>query len=253
MYREFRWIVPEYNGYWRWNKRAMAGRRAPRPKSVGWQVHHPQELSQMKQWLSATGAAAVALLTFANLPTAIAQVASANPTTVKAGTYKVEPYHTQVNFSILHFGFTYYSGVFSDISGTLTLDPKKPAASKLEVTIPVQSVMTTSDKLTGELKGEQWLDAAKFPNATFVSTKVTPGANGTATIAGNFTLHGVTKPVTLHAKFVGAGINPLDKAFTTGFEATGTIKRSEFGVKQYLPLLGDDVKLNIAGAFELQQ
>ncbi|MBY0380609.1 MAG: YceI family protein [Xanthobacteraceae bacterium] len=207
----------------------------------------------MKKWLSATGAA-VALLMFVSLPkAATAQVASANPTTVKAGTYKVEPYHTQVNFSILHFGFTYYSGVFSDVSGTLTLDPKKPAASKLEVTIPVQSVMTTSDKLTGELKGEQWLDAARFPNATFVSTKVTPGANGTATIAGNFTLHGVTKPVILHAKFIGAGVNPLDKAFTAGFEATATIKRSEFGVKQYLPLLGDDVRLNIAGAFELQQ
>ena len=207
----------------------------------------------MKQWFSASSAA-VALLGLVSLPLAAsAQVASSNPATVKAGTYKVEANHTQVNFSVLHFGFTNYYGVFSDISGSLTLDPKKPAASKLEVTIPVQSVMTTSEKLTGELKGEQWLDAAKFPTATFVSTKVTPGANGTATIAGNFTLHGVTKPLTLHAKFVGAGINPLDKAFTAGFEATGTIKRSDFGVKQYVPLVSDDVHLVIVGAFELQQ
>jgi len=205
----------------------------------------------MKQWLSAS--AAIAFLGLVSMPiSANAQVASANPATVKAGTYKVEPYHTQVVFSVSHFGFTNYWGVFSNVSGSLTLDPKKPAASKLEVTIPVQSVMTTSDKLTGELKGEQWLDAAKFPNATFVSTKVTPGANGTATIVGDFTLHGVTKPLTLHAKFIGAGVNPLDKAFTSGFEATGTIKRSEFGVKQYLPLLGDNVQLHIAGAFELQ-
>lgn len=198
-------------------------------------------------------AAAVALLGFGSLPmTAAAQVASANPATVKAGTYKVEPYHTQVIFSVSHFGFTKYAGMFSDVSGALTLDPKNPAAAKLDITIPVSSIMTTSDKLTGELKGEQWLDAAKFPNATFVSTKVTPGPNNMAVINGNFTLHGVTKPITLHAKFVGAGVNPLDKAFTAGFEATGTIKRSEFGVKQYVPLVGDDVHLTIAGAFELQ-
>lgn len=73
----------------------------------------------------------------------------------QSGTYDVEPGHTQVGFSVLHFGFTNYLGVFSNVSGTLTLDAKNPASSKLSVTIPVDSVQTTSAKLNDELRGDQ--------------------------------------------------------------------------------------------------
>ena len=169
----------------------------------------------------------------------------------KPGSYKVESYHTQVGFSISHFGFTNYSGLFSGATGTLQLDPAKLGTSKLDISIPVDSVTTTVSKLTDELKGDQWFDTAKFPKATFVSTQVVPTAEG-ATVTGNFTLHGITKPVVLHVRFIGAGVNPIDKAYTVGFEATGTIKRSDFGVKTYLPAVGDEVQLNIAGAFEQQ-
>jgi len=116
----------------------------------------------------------------------------------------------------------------------------------------VQSIETTVPQLTEELKGAQWFDTAKFPSATFNSTKIIGGDNGDATITGNLTLHGVTKPIVLHAHFVGAGVNPIDKAYTVGFEATTTIKRSEFGVTTYVPAVGDDVRLTIAGAFVLQ-
>ena len=169
----------------------------------------------------------------------------------KPGSYKVESYHTQVGFSISHFGFTNYSGLFSGATGTLQLDPAKLGTSKLDISIPVDSVTTTVSKLSDELKGDQWFDTAKFPKATFVSTQVVPTAEG-ATVTGNFTLHGITKPVVLHVRFIGAGVNPIDKAYTVGFEATGTIKRSDFGVKTYLPAVGDEVQLNIAGAFEQQ-
>jgi polyisoprenoid-binding protein YceI len=169
----------------------------------------------------------------------------------KPGSYKVESYHTQVGFSISHFGFTNYSGLFSGATGSLQLDPAKLGTSKLDISIPVDSVTTTVSKLTDELKGDQWFDTAKFPKATFVSTQVVPTADG-ATVTGNFTLHGITKPVVLHVRFIGAGVNPIDKAYTVGFEATGTIKRSDFGVKTYLPAVGDEVQLNIAGAFEQQ-
>jgi len=81
---------------------------------------------------------------------------------------------------------------------------------------------------------------------------VVSSSNGEATITGNLTLHGVTKPVVLHAHFIGAGVNPINKAYTVGFEATTTIKRSEFGVSTYVPAVGDDVQLTIEGAFELQ-
>jgi polyisoprenoid-binding protein YceI len=169
----------------------------------------------------------------------------------KPGSYKVESYHTQVGFSISHFGFTNYSGLFSGATGSLQLDPAKLGTSKLDISIPVDSVTTTVSKLTDELKGDQWFDTAKFPKATFVSTRVVPTAEG-ATVTGNFTLHGITKPVVLHVRFIGAGVNPIDKAYTVGFEATGTIKRSDFGVKTYLPAVGDEVQLSIAGAFEQQ-
>jgi polyisoprenoid-binding protein YceI len=180
------------------------------------------------------------------------QVASPDPASVKAGTYKIEPYHTQAGFSVSHFGFTNFSGVFSGASGNLVLDPANPSAARLKVTIPIQSVQTTIAQLDDQLKGDQWFDAAKFPTATFTSTKVVLSGKDSAVIAGNLTLHGVTKVVTLKAHFIGAGVNPLDKSFTAGFEATGTIKRSDFGISTYVPLVGDDVRLSIAGEFVLQ-
>lgn len=195
---------------------------------------------------------APALAAFGLLASLSAAQAAPAFQTVQAGTYQVETSHTQVTFSLLHFGFTEYSGLFSGATGSLTLDPAHPAASKLTVSIPVESVQTTSPKLTDELHGADWFDVAHYPNATFVSTKVVPTGAGTAAVTGNFTLHGVTKPLTLQVRFVGAGTNPLDKAYTVGFQATGTLKRSEFGVKTYVPMVGDTVTLSIAGAFEKQ-
>ena len=198
------------------------------------------------------GALAALLSLSAAAPDALAQTATPTLGSVKAGTYKVESYHTQVGFSLSHFGFTNYAGLFSGATGSLQLDPTHLTAAKLDVTIPVQSITTTIPQLTDELKGAQWFDTAKFPSATFTSTKVVSSSNGEATIMGTLTLHGVTRPVVLHAHFIGAGVNPIDKAYTVGFEATTTIKRSEFGVSTYVPAVGDDVQLTIAGAFELQ-
>lgn len=184
---------------------------------------------------------------------AFAQATTQDPKAVKAGTYKVDAYHTQVVFGLSHFGFTNFNGTFSDATGTLQYDPAKPAGAKLAISIPVESVLTPVPKLTAELKDADWFDAAKFPTATFTSTNVTPSGKNTATITGNLTLHGITKPVTLKARFIGAGTNPINKAYTIGFEATGIIKRADFGVNKYVPMVADAVNLTINGAFELQQ
>ena len=180
------------------------------------------------------------------------QVASTDPASVKAGTYKVDSYHTQADFAISHFGFTNFHGIFSQASGTLVLDPAKPAAAKLQITIPIQSVDTTVALLDTQLKGDQWFDAAKYPNATFTSTKIVLSGKDSAVIAGNLTLHGVTKPIHLDAQLVGSGLNFLDKAYSVGFTAKGAIKRSDFGIKAYIPAVGDDVELTIQAAFEAQ-
>ena len=173
-----------------------------------------------------------------------------DPTAVQAGAYDVEPLHTRVLFSVSHLGFTTWYGEFTNVSGSLNLDPKKPAASALEIHIPVGTVSTTNAKLDGELKSDVWLDAGQFPEIVFKSTKVSETGKDAAKVTGDLTFHGVTKPVTLAVKFNGAGTNPLDKKYTAGFEVSGKIKRSDFGVKTYVPLIGDDVDLIISAGFE---
>lgn len=177
---------------------------------------------------------------------------STNPAAIQPGSYAIEPGHTQIAFSVLHFGFTHYHGLFSSVSGSLKLDPKNPESGALSVTIPVSSVQTTSAQLNGELKGQDWFDAGKFPEATFVSTKIKRTSSSDAIVVGTLTLHGVSKPETLTVHFLGGGLNPINKHYTVGFEAKGTIKRSAFGVTKYVPYVSDDVALTIAGAFEKQ-
>jgi polyisoprenoid-binding protein YceI len=176
--------------------------------------------------------------------------ANPDPAAVRPGTYRIEPSHTRVLFSVSHMGFTTWYGDLTGASGELTLDPAHPQASRLEVTLPVASVSTTNAKLDDELKSADWLDTGRFPTATFHSTRVTPTGPRAADIAGELTLHGVTRPVVLHARFNGAGVNPLDHQYTTGFEVNGVIRRSQFGVTKYVPLVGDDVNLIISAGFE---
>ena len=178
--------------------------------------------------------------------------ASSDPARVESGSYAIEPMHTQVLFSVSHMGFSTFHGQFTQSSGSLNLDAKAPADSRFEIHVPTRSVLTSSAKLTDELKGDAWLDAKADPDIVFKSTKVTPVGHGAATVMGDLTLHGQTHPVTLHAKLVGAGVNPLDKKYTVGFDLTGTLRRSEFGVKTYVPLIGDAVTLTVSGVFEKQ-
>ncbi len=176
-----------------------------------------------------------------------------NFATMRAGTYQADPYHTQVVFSLLHFGFTNFYGIFSGASGTLQLNPTQLADSKLDISIPTESLTTTVAVLTRELKGDQWFDVAKFPTATFVSRKIVRTGSASAEVTGDLTLHGVTKSEVFAMHLVGDGVNPLSKVYTVGFEASGTIKRGDFGIKIDLPAVGDDVTLRIAGAFEARQ
>jgi polyisoprenoid-binding protein YceI len=181
---------------------------------------------------------------------ALAQAASQNPQTVAGGTYAVEPFHTRVQFSVTHFGFTRYWGDVSGVSGSLVLDPKKAAADQIKVSIPVSSVSTTNGKLDEELKSPMFLDATAYPTITFVSTSVKATGPTTADVTGDLTLHGVTKPVTLKAKFNAGGANPMSKKYTVGFDAHGVIKRSEFGVKTFVPMVSDETEITISAAFE---
>ena len=200
--------------------------------------------------LPALTAAALLLPACAQILQAAWSPPSKDAARVPAGMYKVEPYHTQVLFSVSHFGFTNYYGNFSNASGSLSVNPKKIADMSVSISVPVSSVATTSTKLDEELRAADWLDAARYPAMVFRSTKVTQTGAGMADVEGTLTLHGVTKPLILHASFNGAGVNMLDHKETVGFSLSGSLKRSDFGVTKYVPLVSDDVTLMISAAFE---
>ena len=149
--------------------------------------------------------------------------------------------------------------MFGDASGTLVLDPKNPAAAKVEVTIPVSKVLTASPGLNSHLL-RPGKDGAKPDffgpapaNAKFVSTAVRPGRDRmSATIHGNLTLNGITRPVTIAARFYGAGTSPMGSKATVGFSGKATILRSHWGIVGALPFVGDKVVLDIAAPFEKQ-
>lgn len=178
---------------------------------------------------------------------------------VTAGTYKTDPGHSLVTWTVDHLGFTPYSGIFGDVTGTLELDPKAPNKAKVDVTIPVSKVTTASAGLTSHLLragkdgGKADFFGAAPADARFVSTRVVATGQN-ATITGNLTLNGVTRPVTLQAQFYGAGKGPaqMGGGENVGFTATGTIKRSEFGVGYGIPMVSDAVKLDIVAAFVKQ-
>ena len=113
----------------------------------------------------------------------------------------------------------------------------------------VGSVTTTNPKLDEHLKSPDFFDVAKFPTASFKAGTITVTGPAAGTIAGQLTLHGVTKPVVLKASFNGAGVNPVSKKYVLGFDATTVLKRSEFGITTYVPMVGDEVTLTISGEF----
>lgn len=180
-----------------------------------------------------------------------------DPTRVTAGTYAADPAHSLIAFEVNHFGFNDYYGIFGDVAGTLVLDPANLEAATVDVTIPVASVTTASKGLTEHLLrpgkdggSPDFFGPAPAP-ARFVSTAVEVEGT-TAQITGNLTLNGVTRPVTFEAEFTGAGTNPFNSKETVGFEAETEIKRSDFGINYGIPLVSDEVELDISVAFEKQ-
>lgn len=194
-------------------------------------------------------AAAAAAPTVAQIATGPAQPGQPTVSRVVAGTYQVDPAHTQVAWEVNHMGVSILEGMFGASGGSLTLDPARPAATKVDVTFQIDQLSVTALAFANHLKSDQIFDAAKFPTARFVSTGVVPHGADRATLTGSLTIKGITKPVTLEASFVGAGANPMSKKLNIGFSATGSVKRSDFGVGLYAPLVSDDVRLHIHAAF----
>ena len=177
-------------------------------------------------------------------PAAPTAAAPAVQNTAPPGEYKLDNTHASVTFRVNHLGLSRYTARFTDIAGKLNFDPANPAAMSVEATVDPNSLETDfpldEPDFDAELTGPQWLDAGRFPTITFKSTKVEPTGANTAKVTGDFTLHGVTRPLTLDVTFNGGyaagGMDPSGARI--GFSAKGEIKRSEFGIAYGVPAAG---------------
>ena len=194
-------------------------------------------------------------LAIAVAPAAALAANSTNPADMPAGTYALDKTHASVTAKLLHMGLSNYTFRFTTLDANFTYDPKAPTAAKLVVTVAPGSIDTATGadafgkKFNAELAGDGWLEADKFPTATFTSTAVDLGDGHKGTVTGDFTLHGVTKPVVLDVTFNGSGAGMIPGTYRAGFSASTVIKRSDYGIKKYVPLVGDDVTLNIEVEF----
>jgi len=165
---------------------------------------------------------------------------------VFATTYTLEPNYTQGVFRWNHLGFSSPAAQFSQGTGTLEFDPADPVRSSVTVTIPLSTLNTGVPDLDEDFRSTDFFDTARFPSATFKSTRVEKGSmKDKLKVTGNLSLHGVTKPVTLDVTLVKLGTNPRSSLPTVGFDALTTVKRSDFGLGKYVPQVGDEVEMRI--------
>lgn len=164
---------------------------------------------------------------------------------VASGTYKLDPSHTDVLVQWNHMGFSNPTAHFGNADGTLVYDAADVSKSTVEVTLPLSGLNSFTAKFDEHLRSADFFDAAKFPTATFKSTKVEAAGTNKLTVTGDLTIKGVTKPVVLDVTVNGAGEHPMMKVPSVGFDATTTLKRSDFGVGAYAPAVSDEVKVRI--------
>ena len=159
--------------------------------------------------------------------------------------YKLDPAHTMVLFSWNHFGFSHPTAELGLGDGTLIFDEQHPAKSSVEVSLPLADLDTHVPALDKHLKKADFFDADKYPMVTFKSTMVQPLGGHKFKITGQLTVHGVTESVVLDATLNKVGTHPLTKAQSIGFDAVGTLKRSDFGVAAYVPNVSDQITVRI--------
>jgi polyisoprenoid-binding protein YceI len=170
---------------------------------------------------------------------------------IPPGTYDVDSKETLVRYGVDHMGFSEFWGTFPGTTGSLVIDPKAIGATKLDVKVPIVQVETTNRELNGELFSDEFFDAENYPWMKFSSTNVTRTGPRTFKVSGDLTMHNVTRPVVLDVTFHGAGNNPFTgKEVFVGFDAKGVVKRSDFGLGKYVPIVSDETTITISAAFK---
>lgn len=176
------------------------------------------------------------------------QPASAQ-TDAKSGTYTTDDGHRYITFSYSHAGFSNPWLRWRDWTGTLDWNAEDPAASSVNVVINAESIDTGVDVFDGHLKDDRFFDVANHPEITFVSTSVEKTGDNTGEITGDLTIKGTTKPVTLDVVFNKGEYDQRNNRYKLGFSGKTTVKRSDYGVDLFAPVVSDEVDIIIETEF----
>ncbi|MFP7723131.1 YceI family protein [Lysobacter sp. A3-1-A15] len=179
------------------------------------------------------------LLTLA-LSTAFAAPLAAAPVT-----YDIDPNHTDVTAQWSHFGFSNPIAHFGQADGAITYDPDNVGQSSVQVTLPLAGLEAHVPAFNEHLRSDDFFDAANHPEITFASTRVEAAGEGRLRVVGELTIRGVTREVVLDTTINRIGEQPMAKRPAAGFDATTTIKRSDFGLGMYVPNVSDEVQIRI--------
>lgn len=197
-----------------------------------------------------------ALIGFSAIPPAAAQTVPLPPKiSAPSSHYVLDPAHVSVLWRIQHMGLERYTAKFTKIASTVDYDAADPTRSKLDVTIDAGSVHTDfpfADKKDFDAEIRGFIGAAANPQIHFISRSITRTGPSRGVIAGDLTLNGVTRPITLQAVWDGAILSPITKIPVFGISATGVVKRSDFGVNALIPLISDDIELRIEAEYDKQ-
>ena len=175
----------------------------------------------------------------------LAAVALAAPVNDAPVSYRLDPAHTDVVATWNHLGFSNPSANFTQVDGTLVYDAANPAASRVEVTLPLSGLDSHLPALDKHMRSADMFDAEKFPAITFRSTQVEAAGKDRLRVRGELTIKGITRPTVLDVTLNGAGVHPMAKKPAVGFDATTIIKRSEFGIDYALPAVSDEIRIRI--------
>jgi polyisoprenoid-binding protein YceI len=168
---------------------------------------------------------------------------------LQAGEYQLDSKHAALIFKIQHLGLSTYVGRFNKFDAQLNFDPKNMASASLNAVVEIASVDINDAELAETLQNDTWFSSERFPQASFTSHTVTVISDTSFNFTGDLTLRGVTKPATFKATFHGGADNWMTGKYTVGFSAVGQIKRSDFGMDSYIPIVGDEIDLEVYAEF----
>ncbi len=179
--------------------------------------------------------------------TSVLVAAAASPALLAAPEkYTIDPVHSTVSFKIKHLMISTVSGSFTDFAGSGTFDPENPEASSIQVTVQAASINTNNDQRDTHLKSDEFFNIEKHPTLTFQSTSITKNSDDTYNITGDFTLMGVTKPISFTATITDQISGMKEGEKRRGGSASFRIKRSDFGMNHMIGPIGDEVDITLS-------